>query len=58
MKKYLTKVDFDENDDLLITFPDELLIEMGWGEGTELDITYKETNCLLVKKHEDSQSST
>lgn len=28
----------DENGDLVLEFPDELLDSMGWGEGTELEI--------------------
>ncbi len=36
--KFITRCEEDENGDLALAFPDELLDAMGWGEGTTLDI--------------------
>ena len=37
--KFITTCEEDENGDLVLNFPDELLQAMGWGEGTNLDIS-------------------
>ena len=37
MKSFTVKLEQDENGDLLLPFPDELLTDMGWAEGTELE---------------------
>lgn len=36
---YLTQCEEDEEGNLVLSFPDELLEAMGWREGTVLDIT-------------------
>lgn len=36
---YLTQCEEDEEGNLVLSFPDELLEAMGWREGTLLDIT-------------------
>ena len=36
---FVTTCDEDEDGNLLLEFPDELLEAMGWGEGTTLDIS-------------------
>ena len=36
--KFITTCEEDEDGNLAITFPDELLEAMGWHEGTVLDI--------------------
>jgi hypothetical protein len=35
---YITSCDTDEEGNLILTFPDDLLDAMGWGEDTELEI--------------------
>lgn len=35
---FITECSEDEEGNLVLEFPDELLEAMGWGEGTELDI--------------------
>jgi bifunctional DNA-binding transcriptional regulator/antitoxin component of YhaV-PrlF toxin-antitoxin module len=35
---FITQCEEDEDGNLVLTFPDELLQAMGWGEGTILDI--------------------
>jgi bifunctional DNA-binding transcriptional regulator/antitoxin component of YhaV-PrlF toxin-antitoxin module len=36
--KFITHCEEDEDGNLVLTFPDELLEAMGWKEGTYLDI--------------------
>jgi hypothetical protein len=36
--KFITTCEEDEDGNLILNFPDELLDAMGWGEGTTLDI--------------------
>ena len=36
---FITECSEDEDGNLLLEFPDELLQAMGWGEGTTLDIS-------------------
>jgi hypothetical protein len=36
--KFITHCDEDEDGNLILNFPEELLDAMGWGEGTTLDI--------------------
>lgn len=38
MRSFHTTCSEDENGNLVIDFPDELLDTMGWSEGTELEI--------------------
>jgi len=36
--KFITTCDEDEDGNLILPFPEELLDAMGWGEGTTLDL--------------------
>ena len=36
--KFVTTCEEDEEGNLVLNFPDELLEAMGWGEGTTLDL--------------------
>jgi hypothetical protein len=36
--KFITHCEEDEDGNLILPFPDELLEAMGWGEGTVLDL--------------------
>jgi bifunctional DNA-binding transcriptional regulator/antitoxin component of YhaV-PrlF toxin-antitoxin module len=36
--KFITHCEEDEDGNLILNFPEELLDAMGWGEGTTLDI--------------------
>ena len=36
---FITQCEEDEDGNLALNFPDELLEAMGWGEGTNLDIS-------------------
>lgn len=44
---YLTTCEEDEEGNLILSFPDELLEAMGWGEGTLLDISAEEGQIVL-----------
>lgn len=37
--QFITTCEEDENGDLVLNFPEELLEAMGWKEGTTLDIS-------------------
>jgi hypothetical protein len=37
--QFITECETDEEGNLILTFPDELLESMGWKEGTVLDIS-------------------
>lgn len=44
---YVTECSEDEEGNLILSFPDELLEAMGWGEGTLLDISAEEGQIVL-----------
>ena len=37
LPKFITTCEEDENGNLILNFPEELLEALGWGEGTTLD---------------------
>ena len=45
--KFITTCEEDEEGNLIINFPDELLDAMGWREGTLLDINAIEGRLIL-----------
>ena len=45
-KRWLLRVD----DDGILTFPDEVLIQLGWKEGDDLDFKPKPDNTIVVTK--------
>jgi hypothetical protein len=47
--KFITTCEEDENGDLVLNFPDELLEALGWAEGTnlEFDISF---NRLIIRE--------
>jgi len=55
--KFITHCEEDEDGNLVLTFPDELLQAMGWGEGTLLDIDVI-GNGLVLRAVELSDSET
>ena len=46
---FITTCSEDEDGNLLLEFPDELLEAMGWGEGTTLDISVVGERIVLTK---------
>jgi len=54
----LYKLDTQEldNGDLLVIFPPELLESVGWGEGTNLEITVDENTGVVSFKKADSNA--
>jgi bifunctional DNA-binding transcriptional regulator/antitoxin component of YhaV-PrlF toxin-antitoxin module len=54
--KFITTCEEDEEGNLVLTFPDELLEAMGWGEGTCLDIDVIGNGIVLraVERSNDS----
>lgn len=57
---YITPCSEDEDGNLVITFPDELLEAMGWCEGTVLDISAIGGRIVLQEAREelDEQDSS
>ncbi len=53
---FVTECSEDEEGNLIINFPDELLEAMGWGEGTTLDISVVGERLILHEvKPNDSE---
>jgi antitoxin component of MazEF toxin-antitoxin module len=46
---FITTCSEDEDGNLLLEFPDELLEAMGWGEGTSLDISVVGERIVLTE---------
>jgi bifunctional DNA-binding transcriptional regulator/antitoxin component of YhaV-PrlF toxin-antitoxin module len=46
---FITECSEDEEGNLILNFPDELLEAMGWGEGTVLDISVIGERIVLTK---------
>jgi bifunctional DNA-binding transcriptional regulator/antitoxin component of YhaV-PrlF toxin-antitoxin module len=48
--KFITTCEEDEDGNLILSFPDELLEALGWAEGTDLefDISF---NRLIIKEY-------
>jgi bifunctional DNA-binding transcriptional regulator/antitoxin component of YhaV-PrlF toxin-antitoxin module len=55
--KFITTCDEDEDGNLIINFPEELLDAMGWKEGTTLDIDVI-GNGIVLRAVELSNSGT
>lgn len=53
--KFITTCDEDEDGNLIINFPEELLDAMGWKEGTTLDIDVIGDR-LIIREVERSDS--
>lgn len=51
---YILEVQEDENGDQFITFPDEIIEELGWEEGDILEWNLKGDGVVLSKLNEAS----
>jgi bifunctional DNA-binding transcriptional regulator/antitoxin component of YhaV-PrlF toxin-antitoxin module len=54
MNSYILEVEEDENGELYITFPDEVIEELGWQEGDILNWDVKGEGIVLSKVHDAS----
>lgn len=52
-KRYTIPVQVDESDNPYITFPEELIEELGWVEGDVLEWSEDIDGTILLKKSED-----
>jgi bifunctional DNA-binding transcriptional regulator/antitoxin component of YhaV-PrlF toxin-antitoxin module len=50
---FISECSEDEEGNLIINFPDELLEAMGWGEGTTLDISVVGERLILREVEPD-----
>lgn len=55
--RYIGQVVEDENGELLLEFPVELLKQMGWDEGTLLDWMIDEERNIVLKEKENGRES-
>lgn len=53
--KFITECTEDDEGNLIITFPEELLEAMGWTEGTYLDISAM-PNTIILREVESENS--
>lgn len=54
MSSYILEVEEDENGELYITFPEEVIEELGWQEGDILNWDVKGEGIILSKVHDAS----
>lgn len=48
--KYIEKIEEDNEGNLIIKIPDELLEELGWKEGDELEVIVEDGYLILRKE--------
>jgi bifunctional DNA-binding transcriptional regulator/antitoxin component of YhaV-PrlF toxin-antitoxin module len=56
--KFITRCSEDEEGNLVLEFPDELLEAMGWGDNTVLDISVVGDRIILREVRPDSPEET
>jgi bifunctional DNA-binding transcriptional regulator/antitoxin component of YhaV-PrlF toxin-antitoxin module len=56
--KFITTCEEDENGDLVLAFPEELLDAMGWGDGTFLDIDVLGDRIIIREVRPDTPEET
>jgi bifunctional DNA-binding transcriptional regulator/antitoxin component of YhaV-PrlF toxin-antitoxin module len=55
---FITECSEDEEGNLVLNFPDELLEAMGWGEGTTLDISVVGDRIVLQEVRETDSATS
>lgn len=55
---FITTCDEDEYGNLVFEIPDDLLIAMGWGEGTALDVSVVGDGLILREIKSDDPKET
>ena len=55
-EQYIGNVVEDENGELLLEFPVEMLNQMGWDEGTLLEWMIDEEENVILKEADDASS--
>ena len=55
--KFITQCTENEEGDLLFEIPDEILDKLGWGEGTELEISSQKGR-ITIKEIANREGST
>jgi bifunctional DNA-binding transcriptional regulator/antitoxin component of YhaV-PrlF toxin-antitoxin module len=54
MNSYILEVEEDDNGELFITFPDEVIEDLGWQEGDILNWDVQGNGVVLSKVHDAS----
>ncbi len=49
-KRFTLPVEVDDFGDMSITFPEELMTELGWHEGTEIEYTEELDGSVILRK--------
>jgi len=52
-KRFVVPVEVDENDECYITFPDEVMEDLGWYPGMMVEWSEEIDGSLVVKKSEE-----
>jgi bifunctional DNA-binding transcriptional regulator/antitoxin component of YhaV-PrlF toxin-antitoxin module len=52
-KRFVVPVEVDENDECYITFPDEVMEDLGWYPGMMVEWSEETDGSIIVKKSED-----
>lgn len=52
MKRFTLTLEEDEFGDIILPIPDEVIDELGWGIGDELDFSVDGDNSFILKKLE------
>lgn len=55
MRSFTVTLEEDENGDLIVPFPEDLLEEMKWGEGTVLDWEIIDGNVHIKEKKNSNE---
>lgn len=54
INSWTVKLELDENGDLVLPFPSDLLAQMGWCEGTEVFWDIKDGQCTIKENKDES----
>ena len=54
-KSWTVKLEEDENGDLILPFPDDLLTDLGWAEGTVLEWDIIDGQVHIKEKKESNE---
>lgn len=53
-KSYIARVEQDENGDLILVFPDDMIKTLGWDENTQIEWIDNNNGTFSIKKVEEN----